>query len=121
MGGAGGPGARPRVGAGHARAGAGPARVLAAAAKGHDRDPGSERGAQPAALPGLHRAAGVPEGAHRHLVRARTHTHSLTSFFFFFRTLLSTCQMLCYYQNLFFFFLPPVCWRQCEQIITDSA
>lgn len=71
MGRAGRPGGRRRVRTGDAGAGAGEARVAGAAAEGYDRDPGSERGAQPAALPGLHRAAGVPEGAHSDLVRER--------------------------------------------------
>ena len=66
MGAAGRSGAGRRVGAG-----AGQGRVLAAEAEGDDRHPGSQRGAQPAALPGLHRPAGVPEGAHRDLVRVR--------------------------------------------------
>lgn len=62
-------GPRRLVGAGDAGAGAGQIRVIPAQAKGYDRRRGSKRGSQPAALPGLYREAGVPEGAHRHLVR----------------------------------------------------
>lgn len=54
---------------GHVDTGAGEDRVVAAKAKGYDRHRGPERGAQPAALPGLHREAGLPQGPHRDLVR----------------------------------------------------
>lgn len=64
---AGGSAGRPRAGErGHGAAAAG---VSAAAAEGDDRRAGAERRAQPAVLPGLHRPAAVPEGAHRRLVR----------------------------------------------------
>lgn len=58
-------GARRRVGA----ADSDKVRVCAAEAKGYDRHCGSQRSAQLATLPGLHREAGVPERAHSDLVR----------------------------------------------------
>lgn len=62
-------GARQRVGAADCDTRAHKVRVCAAEAKGYDRHRGSQRRAQPATLPGLHREAGVPEGAHSDLVR----------------------------------------------------
>ena len=70
MGAAGRCGAWRRVGAGHAGPGEGEPRVQPAEAEGYDRHRGSQRGAQSATLPGLHREAGVPQGAHSDLVRA---------------------------------------------------
>lgn len=61
-------GARQRVGAAHSDTRARGVRVCAAEAKGSDRHCGSQRSAQPPTLPGLHREAGVPEGAHSDLV-----------------------------------------------------
>lgn len=73
-------GARRRVGAGDDGAGAGEARVYPAEAEGYDRHRGSERGAQPATLPGLHREAGVPEGAHSDLVRDAQNSDAAAAF-----------------------------------------
>lgn len=69
MGAPGGYGARRRVGAADSDTRVHNVRVCTAEAKGYDRHCGSQRSAQPATLPGLHREAGVPEGAHSDLVR----------------------------------------------------
>lgn len=43
--------------------------ILPAQAQSHDRDSGSELGAQPAVLPGLHRPPGLPQGPDCDMVR----------------------------------------------------